>query len=142
MLQVSKPDWLVWMVVFLGCLFVGIDWGLAFGVGLAVLIQLGHITFPRPQVLGRIPETTTFRSVLFCTLCLSQILKLSRQSPDPSIALFLLHWAGTCAAHFRALIVFRKAALLLGITISLVAHSMIHGTRAHPCCKPHAWSST
>ena len=47
MLQVSKQDWLVWMVVFLGCLFVGIDWGLAFGVGLAVLVQLGHTTFPR-----------------------------------------------------------------------------------------------
>ncbi|KAL3141752.1 hypothetical protein ABBQ32_004432 [Trebouxia sp. C0010 RCD-2024] len=58
---ISKQDWLVWMVVFLGCLFVGIDWGLAFGVGLAVLVQLGHITFPRLQVLGRIPGTASFR---------------------------------------------------------------------------------
>ena len=49
------------MAVFLGCLFVGIDWGLAFGVGLAVVVQLGHITFPRLQVLGRIPGTTTYR---------------------------------------------------------------------------------
>ncbi len=60
-LQASKPDWLVWMVVFLGCLFVGIDWGLAFGVGLSILIQLGHITFPEIQVLGRIPGTAVFR---------------------------------------------------------------------------------
>lgn len=77
MVQVSKQDWLVWMVVFLGCLFVGIDWGLAFGVGLAVLVQLGHITFPRLQLLGRIPGTTTFRqgsaAVLpLCKLILSQ----------------------------------------------------------------------
>ena len=49
------------MVVFLGCLFVGIDWGLVFGVGLSVLIQLGHITFPEIQVLGRIPGTAVFR---------------------------------------------------------------------------------
>ena len=61
MLQISKPEWMVWMVVFLGCLFVGIDWGLAFGVGLAVLVQLGHITFPRLQVLGRIPGTNILR---------------------------------------------------------------------------------
>lgn len=60
-LQASRPDWLVWMVVFLGCLFVGIDWGLAFGVGLSILIQLGHITFPEIQVLGRIPGTARFR---------------------------------------------------------------------------------
>lgn len=72
MLQISKQDWLVWMVVFLGCLFVGIDWGLAFGVGLAVLVQLGHITFPRLQLLGRIPGTTSFRqgSVCCINLCM------------------------------------------------------------------------
>ena len=59
----SKSDWLVWMVVFLGCLFVGIDWGLLFGVGLAVLIQLGCITFPTLHVLGRLPDTALLRSV-------------------------------------------------------------------------------
>lgn len=61
--QVSKADWLVWMVVFFGCLFVGIDWGLAFGLGLSILIQLSHITFPTLQVLGRIPGTGMYRSV-------------------------------------------------------------------------------
>jgi len=62
--QVSKPDWLVWMVVFMGCLFVGIDWGLAFGVGLSILVQLGHITFPALQVLGHISSAAVHRSVL------------------------------------------------------------------------------
>ncbi|DBA76202.1 TPA: hypothetical protein ACH3X1_009930 [Trebouxia sp. C0004] len=61
--QASKPDWLVWMVVFLGCLFVGIDWGLAFGVGLSILIQLGYITFPEIQILGSIPGTAVFRNL-------------------------------------------------------------------------------
>lgn len=52
------------MVVFLGCLFVGIDWGLAFGVGLAVVVQLGHIAFPRLQLLGCIPGTSTLRQAV------------------------------------------------------------------------------
>ena len=65
-LQVSKQDWLVWMVVFVGCLFVGIDWGLLFGVGLSIVIQLGFIVFPSLHVLGRLPGTATYRSVPCC----------------------------------------------------------------------------
>lgn len=61
-LQVSKPDWLVWMVVFLGCLFVGIDWGLLFGVGLSIIIQLGYISFPQLQVLSHLPGSAVLRS--------------------------------------------------------------------------------
>lgn len=61
MLQVSKPEWLVWMAVFLGCLFVAIDWGLIFGVGMSVLVQLGHLTFPNLQVLGRVPGSALHR---------------------------------------------------------------------------------
>ena len=62
-LQVSKQDWLVWMVVLLGCLFVGIEWGLLFGVTLSVLTQLGYIVFPSLHVLGRLPSSTTHRSI-------------------------------------------------------------------------------
>lgn len=68
-MQVSTPDWLVWMVVFLGCLFVGIDWGLLFGVGLSIVIQLGHLTFPTLQVLGQLPGDPVYRSGLICHTC-------------------------------------------------------------------------
>ena len=67
------------MVVFLGCLFVGIDWGLLFGVGLAVVIQLGYITFPTLHVLGRLPGTALLRSVpaLCCALVCNNRMQIS-----------------------------------------------------------------
>merc|ERR1719276_509261 len=61
--HVRKNDFMLWMVAFLGTLFLGV----LIGIGLAVFLSLVIVIYEsvRPQlcILWRIPGTTIYRSV-------------------------------------------------------------------------------
>ncbi|KAK9814415.1 hypothetical protein WJX72_005609 [[Myrmecia] bisecta] len=59
--RVSKADFAVWLVCCLVALFVGVDWGLACGVGTALLILLYRTAFPDVAVLEQVPHSHAFR---------------------------------------------------------------------------------
>ena len=61
LMQVSKRDFLVWMVSFLGTLVLGVEIGLATSIGLALLIVVTETAFPSISVLGRLPDTEVYR---------------------------------------------------------------------------------
>ncbi|KAL0048646.1 hypothetical protein WJX82_007650 [Trebouxia sp. C0006] len=84
----SKPDWLVWMVVFLGCLFVGIDWGLAFGVGLNVE-QYPHAGATKGVLILRVVGPLCFANVEHIRDCLAEheAVSVSKGEPLQSILL-------------------------------------------------------
>jgi sulfate transporter 4 len=60
--QVSKKDFIVWIVAFFGTLFLGVELGLAISIGLALLLVIYESAFPHTAILGRIPGTTVYRN--------------------------------------------------------------------------------
>ena len=44
--QTNKVDWVVWMAVFLGTIFAGVEIGIGIGVGLSILVLLLKVRHP------------------------------------------------------------------------------------------------
>jgi sulfate transporter 4 len=61
--HVHKLDFLVWMVSFLGVIFLGVEIGLGIAVALSLLIVLYEAAVPYTSVLGRLPGTSMYRNV-------------------------------------------------------------------------------
>ena len=61
--RVHQFDFAVWMTAFLGCLFLGVETGLAIAVIISLLIVLYESAYPHSTVLGRLPGTTYYRSI-------------------------------------------------------------------------------
>jgi sulfate transporter 4 len=61
--RVHKFDWLVWMVSFLGTMFLGVEVGLMIAVGLSLLLVLYESAYPHTAVLGRLPGATVYRNI-------------------------------------------------------------------------------
>jgi sulfate transporter 4 len=59
----DKLDSCVWVVTFLGVLFLGAEIGLLCGVILSFLMFLARSAFPRTHIFGRLPGTDAYRSV-------------------------------------------------------------------------------
>ena len=66
-LQVNKLDWIVFNAAWLGVMFAGVEIGLAIAIGTSVVLVLYKTGFPHMAVLGRLPQTTVYRSV-YCHL--------------------------------------------------------------------------
>lgn len=49
-------------IIFLATMFYSLTLGMAFGVGLSILMVIKHSTRPRIQILGRIPGTNRFEN--------------------------------------------------------------------------------
>ena len=60
--RISKIDWLVWVTTFLFTIFLGVEIGIAVGVAVSLLVVLFRSAFPAVRMLGRIPDTKTFRA--------------------------------------------------------------------------------
>ena len=56
-------DFAVWLVAFLGTMFLGVQVGLAFAVVVSLLIVLYESANPRASVMGRLPGTSVYRSI-------------------------------------------------------------------------------
>nr|7V73_A Chain A, Prestin [Homo sapiens]7V74_A Chain A, prestin [Homo sapiens]7V75_A Chain A, prestin [Homo sapiens] len=61
--KVDKLDFLIWLVTFLGVVFLSVEIGLLVGVGFSLLTVLLRTQRPRTSVLGRIPGTDIYRDV-------------------------------------------------------------------------------
>jgi sulfate transporter 4 len=61
--KVKKNDFLLWVVAFLGTLFLGVELGIGIAVGLSLLIVIYESARPQIHVLWRIPGTSIYRSV-------------------------------------------------------------------------------
>lgn len=61
--KVHKFDFVVWMLAFLGTLFLGAEMGLAIAVGISLLLVIFESAYPHTSVLGRLPGTHQYRSI-------------------------------------------------------------------------------
>lgn len=61
--KVNKFDFAVWMIAFIGSLFLGVEIGLAISVCISLLLIIYESAFPHTAVLGRLPGSTVYRSV-------------------------------------------------------------------------------
>ncbi|XP_075907549.1 chloride anion exchanger-like [Nelusetta ayraudi] len=57
----DKPDCLVWVVTCLAACLLGLDFGLAVGLGIELLTVIFRTQFPRCAVLGNIPGTELYK---------------------------------------------------------------------------------
>lgn len=60
--KVSKLDLIVFLVASLTTMLAGVEIGLGVSVGLSLVIVIYKTAFPRITTIGRIPETTIYRS--------------------------------------------------------------------------------
>jgi len=60
---IKRRDCLLWVVAFLGTLFLGVLWGIAVAVILSLLIVIFESVRPQITVLWRIPGTTIYRGM-------------------------------------------------------------------------------
>jgi len=61
--RVHKLDFIVWIVSFLGTMFLGVEIGLGIAVGLSLLLVLYESAYPHLPMLGRLPGTNVYRNV-------------------------------------------------------------------------------
>jgi len=61
--RVKRNDFLLWVVAFLGTLFLGVLMGILVAVGLSLLIVISESVRPQISILWRIPGTTIYRSM-------------------------------------------------------------------------------
>jgi len=61
--KVHTFDFCVWMIAFLGTMFLGVEIGLAIAVGVSLLIVIYEAAYPHTAVLGRLPGTSVYRNV-------------------------------------------------------------------------------
>ncbi|KAJ8602354.1 hypothetical protein CTAYLR_004240 [Chrysophaeum taylorii] len=61
--HVRKPDFCLWVLAFVGVLFVGVLYGLAIAVGVSLLIVLYESVRPQIIVLWKLPGTFVYRNV-------------------------------------------------------------------------------
>mmetsp|Transcript_28564 Transcript_28564/g.47552 ORF Transcript_28564/g.47552 Transcript_28564/m.47552 type:complete len:94 (+) Transcript_28564:2-283(+) len=61
--KVHKFDFSVWIVAFLGTLFLGVEFGLAIAVAVSVIIVVYESVYPHTAVLGRLPGTSLYRNI-------------------------------------------------------------------------------
>lgn len=58
-----KFDFSVWMIAFLGTLFLGVEMGLGLSVGISLLLVIFESAYPHTAVLGRLPGTHHYRNI-------------------------------------------------------------------------------
>lgn len=61
--RVKKHDFILWVVAFLGTLFLGVLMGIALAVALSLIIVIYESVRPQITILWRIPGTTIYRNV-------------------------------------------------------------------------------
>jgi len=61
--RIKKQDCVLWIVAFLGTLFLGVLMGIALAVGLSLVIVIYESVRPQIAILWRIPGTTIYRNV-------------------------------------------------------------------------------
>lgn len=61
--KVHKFDFGVWMIAFLGTLFLGVELGLGIAVVLSLLLVIFESAYPHTAVLGRLPGTHQYRNI-------------------------------------------------------------------------------
>uniref|UniRef100_A0A7S0GLA6 STAS domain-containing protein n=1 Tax=Proboscia inermis TaxID=420281 RepID=A0A7S0GLA6_9STRA len=61
--KVHKRDFSVWMISFLGTMFLGVEVGLLIAVGVSILLVMYESAYPHTAMLGRLPGTTVYRNV-------------------------------------------------------------------------------
>ena len=61
--KIDKFDFLIWMISFLGMLFLGVEIGLLIAVGVSLLLVIYESANPRTAILGRLPGTKVYRNV-------------------------------------------------------------------------------
>lgn len=61
--RVKKQDFLLWIVAFIGTLFLGILLGIGIAVGLSLCIIIYESVRPQITILWRIPGTTIYRNM-------------------------------------------------------------------------------
>jgi sulfate transporter 4 len=61
--KVHKFDFVVWVIAFLGTLFLGVQQGLAIAVAISLFLVIWESAYPHIAELGRLPGTTLYRNV-------------------------------------------------------------------------------
>jgi len=61
--KVKKPDCLLWVLAFLGTLFLGVQNGLLGAVGASLVLVIYESVRPQIAVLWRLPETPIYRNI-------------------------------------------------------------------------------
>jgi sulfate transporter 4 len=61
--KVHRFDLAVWVISFLGTMFLGVEIGLGISVGVSLLIVIWESAYPHVKVLGRLPGTTVYRCI-------------------------------------------------------------------------------
>ena len=61
--KVHKFDLGVWVIAFVGTLFLGVEIGLAISVGISLLLIIYESAFPHTAILGRLPGSTVYRNI-------------------------------------------------------------------------------
>eukprot|EP00804_Cyclotella_cryptica_P020977 CCRYP_009304-RA/>CCRYP_009304-RA protein AED:0.02 eAED:0.02 QI:74/1/1/1/1/1/2/72/780 len=61
--RIHKFDYSVWMVAFIGTLFLGVELGLGLSVGISLLLVIFESAYPHTAVLGRLPGTHQYRNI-------------------------------------------------------------------------------
>jgi len=61
--RVHKFDFSVWVVAFIGTLFLGVELGLSLAVGISLLLVIFESAYPPTAELGRLPGTHHYRNI-------------------------------------------------------------------------------
>lgn len=59
----SRPDFLVWIITYLGVILLEVHIGLVIGVGFSLLVVIVRTQFSRGVILGKVPDTDIYEDV-------------------------------------------------------------------------------